>query len=78
MDLGYDPPGGTVGAALAKLLGRDAAQMLDDDLRAFKQVMETGEVVNSDASVHRAMHPARPPAPNEPTLLLPVARGEYV
>jgi uncharacterized membrane protein len=60
VDLSYDPPGGTVGAGLAKLLGKDAGQMLEDDLRAFKQVIETGEVIQSDASVHPSMHPAQP------------------
>lgn len=60
VDLSYDPPGGVIGAAVAKLFGKDAGQMLDDDLRAFKQIMETGEVVRSDASVHSHMHAARP------------------
>jgi hypothetical protein len=31
------------------------------DLRRFKQVMETGEVVHSDSSIHSGPHPARPP-----------------
>ncbi len=34
---------------------------MEDSLRAFKQVMETGEVVRSDASIHKGMHPAQPP-----------------
>jgi hypothetical protein len=38
----------------------DAAAQLERDLRHFKQVMETGEIVHSDASIHRGMHPARP------------------
>jgi len=29
-------------------------------LRLFKQIVETGEIVRSDASVHRGMHPASP------------------
>src|SRR6185436_9678445 len=32
------------------------------DLRRLKQVLETGEVLMSDASAHRRPHPARPPA----------------
>jgi len=60
VELAYDPPGGAVGASLAKLLGKDADQMLEDDLRAFKQVLETGEVVYSDASIHPIMHPGQP------------------
>jgi hypothetical protein len=34
---------------------------VDSDLRRLKQVLETGEVVHSDASIHRGLHPARPP-----------------
>jgi uncharacterized membrane protein len=44
-------------AALAKLF---AGSVLEADLRRLKQVLETGEVVRSDASIHRGMHPARP------------------
>jgi len=40
----YSPPGGRVGGALAKLLGRDAATEIREDLRRFKQLVETGEV----------------------------------
>lgn len=41
--LQYSPPGGKVGAALARLLGRDAATEIREDLRRFKQLVETGE-----------------------------------
>jgi hypothetical protein len=34
---------------------------VQEDLRAFKQVMETGEVVRSEGTL-RTRHPARPPA----------------
>jgi uncharacterized membrane protein len=60
VDLTYDPPGGVLGSAVAKLFGKDADQMLYDDLRNCKQIMETGEVVQSDASIHTGMHPACP------------------
>ena len=42
--LQYTPPGGRVGAAVARLLGRDAATEIREDLRRFKQILETGEV----------------------------------
>ena len=42
--LQYSPPGGRVGAAVARLLGRDAATEIREDLRRFKQMVETGEV----------------------------------
>jgi len=60
VDLTYSPPGGSVGAGLAKLIGKDGSKMLADDLRAFKQVIETGEVLQSDASIHTGMHAAQP------------------
>ena len=47
--LRYDPPAGRLGAAVAKLFHREPGQEIADDLRGFKQVMETGEVVQSDA-----------------------------
>jgi uncharacterized membrane protein len=55
-------PGGTISAKVAKLFGASPGQQVEDDLRAFKQVMETGEVVKSDASIYSGMHPAQPPA----------------
>jgi uncharacterized membrane protein len=41
--LGYDPPGGRVGALAAKLFGEEPEQQITDDLRRFKAVMEAGE-----------------------------------
>jgi uncharacterized membrane protein len=58
VDFRYEPPGGKAGANLAKLFHREPGQEVHDDLRAFKQVMETGEVLLSDATVH----PGRPHA----------------
>jgi uncharacterized membrane protein len=60
VDLHYDVPGGKVGAAFAKLFGEEPSQQIQSDLRRFKQVMETGEVLHSDASIHRGAHPAQP------------------
>jgi uncharacterized membrane protein len=69
LELRYDPPAGAVGATIAKLMGQEPSQQVDGDLRRFKQVMETGEVVHSDASIHATPHPARPPeaVPNQLT-----------
>jgi uncharacterized membrane protein len=52
--LHYDPPAGSAGAMVAKLFGEEPGQQLRDDLRRFKQVMETGEVVRSDGSLEGA------------------------
>jgi uncharacterized membrane protein len=50
VELSYNPPGGPVGAVVAKLFGEEPEQQLKDDLRRFKQVLETGEVVVSNAA----------------------------
>lgn len=42
--LQYSPPAGRVGAALARLFGRDAETEIREDLRRFKQLIEAGEV----------------------------------
>lgn len=42
--LKYDPPGGAIGAAIARLFGENPEQQISEDLRRFKQLMETGEV----------------------------------
>lgn len=65
VELHYDPPGKRLGALVAKLFGEEPSQQIDGDLRRFKQVMETGEVMNSDASIHRGMHPAQPSKDSE-------------
>jgi uncharacterized membrane protein len=62
VELKYDPPGGAIGATIAKLFGEEPSQQIDGDLRRFKQVLEVGEVVHSDASIHRGLHAARPAA----------------
>jgi uncharacterized membrane protein len=65
--LRYSVPAGKLGSALARYLGEDPRQQLDDDLRRFKQVLETGEVIRSEGAPggKRArrefpQHPARP------------------
>ncbi|HEY4461887.1 MAG TPA: SRPBCC family protein [Streptosporangiaceae bacterium] len=70
--LRYTLPGGYLGQVMARLLGEDPHQQLDDDLRRLKQVMETGEVVRSEGAPggKRArhefpQHPARPLSPRE-------------
>lgn len=58
--------GSAPSAALAKLLTK---AQVKGDLRRLKQVIETGEVLYSDASLHRRPHPAQPtPAAEIPEL----------
>ena len=61
----YDPPGGALGAVIARLFGEEPSQQIKGDLRRLKQVIELGEVVHSDSSIHRSMHPALPPRADE-------------
>ncbi len=56
----YDPPGGKLGSKVAMIWREEPGQQAQDDLRHFKQVMELGEIVVSDATVKRGMHPAQP------------------
>lgn len=51
VDLRYSPPGGVLGPTIAKLFAEEPGQQIEDDLRRFKQVMETGEVVRSDGAL---------------------------
>jgi uncharacterized membrane protein len=50
--LHYDVPGGRIGRMVAKLWGEEPEQQVRDDLRRFKQVLETGDLVRSDALPH--------------------------
>ena len=50
VEMEYLVPGGRAGATVARLLGDDPHQQVEDDLRRAKQVLETGDVVRSDGS----------------------------
>lgn len=60
VELQYDPPMGKLGSKVAQLWREEPGQQVADDLRHFKQVMEIGEIVLSDATKQRGMHPAQP------------------
>lgn len=42
--LEYTPPGGPAGALVAKMFGEEPSQQIDEDLRRFKWLIETGEI----------------------------------
>jgi uncharacterized membrane protein len=52
LELQYLPPGGAIGAAFAKLMGENPANQVKEDLRRFKQLMETGEISTIDFQPH--------------------------
>jgi len=45
--LDYEPPGGRIGALVARLFGEDPDRQVREDLRKFKQLMETGAITTS-------------------------------
>ena len=48
VELQYNPPGGVVGAWLSKLWGEEPSQQINEDLRRFKALMETGEIPTTE------------------------------
>ena len=50
VDLERDLPGGPLGEIVAKLTGKEPLAKVKDDLRRFKQKLETGEMARSDAA----------------------------
>jgi uncharacterized membrane protein len=69
VEMNYNPPGGAIGAAIAKLMGDDPGQQAQESLRCLKQFMETGEVVISEGTVWDngllTQRPAQPPTSEE-------------
>lgn len=47
VDLLYKPPGGKAGMLIAKLFGEEPALQIDQDLRRFKQLIETGAITTT-------------------------------
>jgi uncharacterized membrane protein len=60
-----EPPGGRLGRTIGKLLRKLPEIEVGNDLRRLKQLLEIGEVVQSDASIHRGPHAARPSSGSE-------------
>lgn len=60
VQIAYEPRGGKIGETISKLRRKDPGQQVMQDLRHLKQVVEIGEIMHSDASIHRGMHPAQP------------------
>ena len=59
----YQPPGGKVGAAVAKLFGEEPRQQIPQELRRFKAIIETGEVPTTEGqpSGHSPLRPSVSP-----------------
>jgi uncharacterized membrane protein len=61
-DISYQPPGGALGAKVGRLLRDAPGVKIENQLNLLKQIMETGEEVRSDSSIHKGPHPAQPPS----------------
>jgi uncharacterized membrane protein len=46
--LQYNPPGGRIGAIVARLFGKEPNQTIREDLRRLKQLLETGEIATTE------------------------------
>ena len=52
VELQYNPPGGWIGAALARLWGEEPSQQIHADLQRLKQILETGTVPGTNVRGH--------------------------
>ena len=46
--INYNPPAGMIGSTIAKIFGAEPKQLIHEDLRRLKQIIETGEVATID------------------------------
>jgi uncharacterized membrane protein len=61
LEMEFQPAGGPIGAKVAKMLEAIPKTQLKNDLRRFKQLLEIGEIVVSDATAVKGLQPAQPP-----------------
>ncbi len=54
VSLQYNPPAGALGAMFAKLFGEEPGQQIENDLRRFKRMLETGELPSGAETSGRA------------------------
>jgi uncharacterized membrane protein len=48
VSVSYAPPGGTLGATVARLFGENPDKQIEDDLHRFKELMEVGQHTSTD------------------------------
>jgi len=58
--LTYEPPAGYVGSLIAKLFGEEPNQQVADDLKRFKQLMETGTIIKVEGQSSGREEKAQP------------------
>jgi len=50
VNMQYEPPAGRAGALVATIAGREPSQTIREDLRRFRELLETGEVARPDGA----------------------------
>jgi uncharacterized membrane protein len=60
LEVQYEAPAGELGRRLSALTNEAVGLHMQNGLRHLKQILEVGEVVQSDASAHPGLNPARP------------------
>lgn len=50
VSLEFQPPGGKAGEAMASLFGQDPGKRIEEDLRTFKRMLETGEITQGQVA----------------------------
>lgn len=60
VEMRFLPASAMFASAFRTMMGGDLKRRIKHDLRNFKQMLELGEVTQSDASIHEGMHPAQP------------------
>ncbi len=58
--LTYEPPAGKLGALVAKLFGEDPDQQVEEDLRRFKRLIETGMNLQTEGQSSGRAESAKP------------------
>jgi uncharacterized membrane protein len=56
VSVNYNPPAGKLGATVAQLFGAEPTQLIKEDLRRLKQMMEAGEIATIDGQTSGRAH----------------------
>jgi uncharacterized membrane protein len=65
VELQYNPPGGAVGAYIAKLFGKEPEQEIEADLIRLKHFLETGEIATTEGQPKGRQRQGRRPPQKE-------------
>ena len=75
LEIAFEPPAGVIGERIVRMFHMVPEESMKSDLRRLKQIMETGEIVCSDSSIHPGPHPARPPTLEQTPLVNGMVRS---